>query len=247
MYKSVFISDLHLGSKHCQSDKLLHFIKTVETEQLFLVGDIIDGWRLSNKWYWPKEHSNILKAIINKNIPITYISGNHDEFLRSFGKYEIGHIKITNSDSYTGVNGKKYLVIHGDLFDHLMRTRIGRKIMYIGDKAYDFLVYINTLLNLYRKRRNLPAWSLSKYLKKKTKAASNFIGSFENEMSKYCKAKGYDGIICGHIHTPNIRTVKGVSYMNDGDWCENCSALVETLEGKWEIIYPSVETEKGTF
>jgi UDP-2,3-diacylglucosamine pyrophosphatase LpxH len=123
-YNSVFISDLHLGSKHCQSDKLLEFIKTLETNNLFLVGDIIDGWRLSKKWYWPKEHSKIIKEILKKDIPVTYIPGNHDEFLRSFGKFEAGNIKLLNQCSYTAINGEKYLVTHGDIFDYLMRSNM---------------------------------------------------------------------------------------------------------------------------
>ena len=236
-YNAVFISDLHLGSKHCQSDKLLDFLKTVETNNLFLVGDIIDGWRLSKKWYWPKEHSNIIKEILKKDIPVTYITGNHDEFLRSFGKFEVGNVKLVNQCSYTGINSERYLVAHGDMFDYLMRTKFGRRVMYVGDKAYNFLIYINAIVNSYRRWRNKPRWSLSKYLKRKAKAAANFVGNYEDEMIKYCDRKGYEGIICGHIHTPNIKTLDNITYMNTGDWCENCSALVETVEGTWEIIY----------
>ena len=118
-----------------------------------------------------------------------------------------------------------------------MRSKFGRWVMYIGDKAYDFLIYLNAIMNSYRRWRNKPRWSLSKYLKKKAKAAASFVGNYEDEMINYCGRKGYNGIICGHIHTPNIKNLNNITYMNTGDWCENCSALVENIEGKWEIIY----------
>lgn len=238
-YKSVFISDLHLGSKHCNSEKLLSFLSDLKTEQLFLVGDIIDGWRLHKKWYWPNKHNKIVKKLmkISKRSSVIYITGNHDEFLRSIPDIYIGRVPVYNRYDYVGVDGKKYLVTHGDMFDNLMMTRTGRWIMHLGDFAYDGLIYINRMINGIRKICNLQPWSLAKYLKKKAKLAANYIGDFEVEMIEYCKKKGYDGIICGHIHHATIREIDGIKYMNDGDWCESCTALVETFEGEWKIIH----------
>lgn len=237
-YRAVFISDLHLGSKHCNSDALLEFLTNINTEKLFLVGDIIDGWRLQKKWFWPNKHNRILQKIlkISKDIEVVYITGNHDEFLRALPGMSFGNISIENRVSYLGLDGKKYLVTHGDIFDNLMRTKSGRFIMYLGDFAYDGLLYINRLVIGLRKLFNLPPWSLAKYLKRKAKAASNYINHFSLEISKYCKRKGYDGVICGHIHHAEIVEYDGIKYMNDGDWCESCTALVETQDGEWKII-----------
>jgi UDP-2,3-diacylglucosamine pyrophosphatase LpxH len=237
-YRSVFISDLHLGSKHCNSEKLLAFLTDLNTERLYLVGDIVDGWRLQKKWYWPNKHNKIIKKLIklSKTTEIIYITGNHDEFLRSIPDVTVGNVPVYNRIDHIGVDGKRYLVTHGDMFDHLMRTRSGRFVMHLGDVAYDGLIYVNRLVNGIRKIFNRPPWSLAKYLKKKAKAAANYIGDFESEMAEYCRKKGYDGVICGHIHHATIRDFGGVVYMNDGDWCESCTALVETKAGIFSII-----------
>lgn len=241
MYKSVFISDLHLGSKHCRHEELKSFLKDIRCENLYLVGDIIDGWRLQKKWYWPKEHTDIIRQIMrmaSKGVNVVYVPGNHDEFLRSIiGKEtQFGNIKIQQRATYTSLDGKRFLVVHGDLFDYLMKTRFGRKIMSLGDWGYDLVAWFNLKYNQWRKWRGLPLFSVAKYLKAKAKAAANFVGTFEIEMSNYCRSKNYDGVICGHIHTPNISNYNGILYMNDGDWVENCSALVETMDGEWKII-----------
>jgi len=237
-YKSVFISDLHLGSKHCNADKLLDFLDGLETEKLYLVGDIIDGWRLQKKWYWPNKHNKILQKLIKiaKKSEVIYITGNHDEFLRTIPDINIGKVTVYNRFDHIGVDGKRYLVTHGDMFDHLMRTRTGRFVMHLGDVAYDGLIYLNRLVNFLRKIFNRPPWSLAKFLKNKAKVAASYIGDFEQEMTTYCKKKGYDGIIVGHIHSANIKEIDGIIYMNDGDWCESCTALVETKAGNFQII-----------
>jgi len=237
-YKSVFISDLHLGSKHCNAEKLLKFLDGLETEKLYLVGDIIDGWRLQKKWYWPNKHNKIVQKLIKiaKRSEVIYITGNHDEFLRTIPDINIGEVTVYNRFDHIGVDGKRYLVTHGDMFDHLMRTRSGRFVMHLGDIAYDGLLYLNRLVNVLRKIFNRPPWSLAKFLKNKAKVAASYIGDFEQEMSTYCKKKGYDGVICGHIHHATIKNFDGVVYMNDGDWCESCTALVETKAGTFEII-----------
>ena len=237
-YKSVFISDLHLGSKHCNSEMLLKFLDNLSTEKLYLVGDIIDGWRLQKKWYWPKAHNKIVKKLIkiSKNTEIIYITGNHDEFLRTIPSVKIGNVEVKNRSVHLGIDGKKYLVVHGDMFDNLMRTKSGRFIMNFGDVAYDGLIYANKAVNSLRNLIGKPPWSLTKYLKRKAKTAANYIGDFEIQMVDYCKKKGYDGIICGHIHHASIEEYDKIVYMNDGDWCESCTALVETQNGNWEII-----------
>ena len=237
-YKSVFISDLHLGSKHCNAEKLLKFLDGLETEKLYLVGDIIDGWRLQKKWYWPNKHNKIVQKLIKiaKKSEVIYITGNHDEFLRTIPDINIGEVTVYNRFDHIGVDGKRYLVTHGDMFDHLMRTRGGRFVMHLGDIAYDGLLYLNRLVNVLRKIFNRPPWSLAKFLKNKAKVAASYIGDFEQEMSTYCKKKGYNGVICGHIHHATIKNFDEVVYMNDGDWCESCTALVETKTGNFEII-----------
>lgn len=238
MFKSVFISDLHLGSKHCNSDKLLSFLDELDTEKLYLVGDIVDGWRLHKKWYWPSEHHKIVKKLmkISKHTEVIYITGNHDEFLRAIPGVNIGDVTVHNRYDHIGVNGKKYLVTHGDMFDHLMRTKSGRVVMHFGDFAYDWLLTINRFINGVRKMFHMQPWSMAKYLKKKAKLAANYIGDFEVEMIEYCRKKKYDGIICGHIHHATIREIQGVVYMNDGDWCESCTALVECQLGNFSIV-----------
>lgn len=240
-HKAVFISDLHLGSKHCNAEELLYFLSKVKTEKLYLVGDIVDVWRLKKKWYWPKIHNKIVRKIlkISEKTEVVYITGNHDEVFRKFPDVQIGKVSVVHRAIYTDLNGKRYLVVHGDLFDNLMRTKSGRFIMHLGDFAYDSLIYINRLINGIRKLLGIQPWSLAKYLKRKAKLAANYIGEFEKEMTLYCKRKGYDGIICGHIHHAEITEYDGIVYMNDGDWCESCTALVETHDGQWKIIKTS--------
>ena len=237
-YRSVFISDLHLGSKHCNSAELLTFLSNIQTEKLYLVGDIIDVWRLQKKWYWPKAHNQILRKIlkISEKTEVIYITGNHDEIFRRFPDIRIGRITVEHRYVHVGLDGKKYLVVHGDLFDNLMRTKTGRMVMKLGDFAYDSLIYINKFVNAMRRLFRMQPWSLAKYLKRKAKLAANYIGDFEKEMALYCKKKGYDGIICGHIHHAEITSYDDIVYMNDGDWCESCTALVETQDGTWKII-----------
>jgi UDP-2,3-diacylglucosamine pyrophosphatase LpxH len=237
-YKAVFISDTHLGSKHCNSEELLAFLSNIETDKLYLVGDIVDVWRLQKKWYWPKKHNQILRKIlkISEKTEVIYVSGNHDEVFRNFPKIRIGKISVEHRCVHIGADGKRYLVVHGDMFDNLMRTKTGRFVMRVGDFAYDSLILINRSVNGIRRLVGLQPWSLAKYLKRKAKLAANYIGEFEKQMALYCKRKGYDGVICGHIHHAEITSYDDVVYMNDGDWCESCTALVETHDGEWHII-----------
>ena len=237
-YKSVFISDLHLGSKHCNSDLLLKFLDDLSTDNLYLVGDIIDGWRLKIKWFWPQKHNRIIQKLLklSRTTNITYITGNHDEFLRKLPQATIGNVSIVNRVDYYSTDGKKFLVTHGDMFDNLMRSKSGRLVMRLGDIAYDLLLYVNMIVNYTRKILKLKNWSLAKFLKHKAKSAASFIGDFEIQLVEYCRNKGYNGIICGHIHHATIKQYDDITYMNDGDWCESCTALVETHQGEFKII-----------
>lgn len=239
-YKSIFISDVHLGTRGCQAEKLLDFLKNNTCENLFLIGDIFDGWRLSKRWYFPQSHANVVRKVLTlskDNVRVYYILGNHDEYLRKFLQYDlsVGKIKVMNHYSYNAVNGKKYLVTHGDLFDKLMLQN--KWLMHIGDTLYNLLIWLNTHFNRIRKVFGMRYWSLSKFLKGQTKQALNFINNYEKHLADYCDKKGYDGVICGHIHTPAIKQIGSIEYMNDGDWVESCSALIETHEGNFELVY----------
>ena len=239
-YKSIFISDVHLGTRGCQADALCAFLKENTCENLYLVGDIVDGWRLRRKWYFPQSHANVIRRILTaakRGTNVYYILGNHDEALRSFLRYdiEIGNIKILNRCDYVGADGKRYLVIHGDFFDALMVDK--KWLMHIGDTLYDLMIWFNTHFNKVRMLFGMPYWSLSKWLKDNTKQAVNFINKYEEHVSDYCKEHGYDGIICGHIHHAEIKTINGVTYMNDGDWVESGTALLEHTDGTWEIYW----------
>lgn len=242
-YKSIFISDLHLGARACNAEAICEFLKQNSAEKLYLVGDIIDGWRLKKKWHFPQSHVNVIRQILTsaKNgTEVHYLAGNHDEAMRDFLPLDnLGRIEFSNRQDYIGIDGKRYLVIHGDMFDSLMWDK--KWLMHAGDAIYDFLIWFNVKFNFVRKRIGLNYWSLSKFLKSNTKSALNYINKFEEHVADYCKNKGYDGIICGHIHSAEIREINEIKYMNDGDWCESCTALVEHHSGKWEIIHWKVK------
>ena len=239
-YRSIFISDLHLGSKGCQAEALSQFLKHHRAERLYLVGDIIDGWRMKKHWYWPQSHTEVVRRILSaakRGTDVRYVLGNHDEFLRAFLRFKLvfGGVKVLNRDVHIGVDGRRYLVVHGDMFDGLMRA--DRKwIMHLGDAAYNALLAANTKLNFVRRKLGLPYWSLSKVLKSRTKRALNYIGKYEDVVADYCRRKGFDGAVCGHIHVAEMRDVGGVAYMNTGDWVESCTALVEHHDGRWELL-----------
>lgn len=239
-YKSIFISDVHLGTRGCQADALCVFLKTHTSENLYLVGDILDGWRLKRRWYFPQSHANVIRRILTaakRGTRVEYILGNHDEAGRKFLNFDIsfGNIKISNRQDYVGIDGNRYLVIHGDFFDTLMHDK--KWLMHIGDTLYDTMIWVNIQFNKIRNLLGMEYWSLSKYLKQNTKQALNFINRYEEHLANYCKEHNYDGIICGHIHHAEIREINGVIYMNDGDWVESVTALVEHLDGRWEIIH----------
>jgi UDP-2,3-diacylglucosamine pyrophosphatase LpxH len=240
MYKSIFISDVHLGSKDSKAAELNEFLKTVESENIYLVGDIIDAWKIQqNKFKWKNSHTDVVRTLLKKSrkgTQIIYVAGNHDEFLRPMIRYaaNFGNVKICNQIVHEGLDGKKYLVVHGDLFDGI--TRLSPWLSFMGDKAYDIILDLNSRFNWIRHRMGFGYWSLSKWLKHRVKKAIDFIFEFELTITAYAKRKGYDGVICGHIHYAEIKTVNDITYMNDGDWVESKTALVEHMDGRWEIL-----------
>lgn len=239
-YRSIFISDVHLGTKDCKANQLNNFLKHNNCNTLYLVGDIIDAWKIQqNRWRWRQSHTNVIRRILGhakRGTHIVYIAGNHDEFLRPLIPYGIGFgkIEIVNQATHTGADGRRYLVTHGDLFDGI--TRLAPWISFLGDRAYDVVISINSRFNWIRHKMGFGYWSLSQYLKKRVKKAIDFIFQFEQNLATYCKKRGFDGVICGHIHHAEIKQIDGVTYMNDGDWVESCTALVEHHDGRWEIV-----------
>jgi UDP-2,3-diacylglucosamine pyrophosphatase LpxH len=240
-YRTIAISDVHLGTRDCKADQLNNFLKHNTCETMYLVGDIIDAWKIQqNRWRWRQSHSNVIRRILGhakRNTRIIYVAGNHDEFLRPLIPYGIGfgHIEIVNQAEHAGIDGKRYLVTHGDLFDGI--TRLAPWISFMGDRAYDFVLTLNSRFNWLRHRMGFGYWSLSQYLKRRVKKAVDFIFQFERNLAAYCKKRGFDGVISGHVHNPEIKEIDGIMYMNDGDFVESISALVETHEGDWILIH----------
>lgn len=240
-YNSIFISDVHLGSKGCKADELCDFLKHNTAKHLYLVGDIIDGWRLRRKYYWPQSHMNVIRRILTaakRDTNVTYVVGNHDDALRFLLPYDVhlGNIDLVNQCRHEAINGKSYMVIHGDLFDTALRNKL-QWLYHFGDMLYNILLNINVVVSAVRNYFNMPYWSLSAYLKNKTKEAVSYLSDFEDLITDYCKKQNADGVICGHIHRADIKKIKNIEYMNDGDWVESCTALVEHHDGRWEIIH----------
>ena len=246
-YRSIFVSDVHLGTKDCKAGQLNNFLKHNSCDTLYLVGDIIDAWKIQqNKWRWKQSHTNVVRRVLGhakRGTRVVFIAGNHDEFLRPMIPYgfSFGLVEIHNQIEHIGADGKHYLVVHGDLFDGI--TRLAPWIAFLGDKAYDFVLELNNKFNWIRRRMGFGYFSLSKFLKYKVKKAVDFVFKFEENLAAYCKKRGYDGVICGHIHHAEIKEINGVAYMNDGDWVESCTALVEHHDGRWEIVTWTKESD----
>ncbi|MEO0440825.1 MAG: UDP-2,3-diacylglucosamine diphosphatase [Pseudomonadota bacterium] len=234
----MWISDIHLGTRGCNADMLIDFLDHVDSETLYLVGDIIDGWRLKKKFYWPDSHNDIIWRILKRakrGTRIVYIPGNHDEMFRQFTGLNFGGVEIRRSAIHETADGRRLLVLHGDEFDAVMLAH--RWLAFVGDAAYTTLMRLNWLVNKVRSRMGLPYWSLSKVAKHKVKNAVEFIGRFEEMVARAAGNRGVDGVVCGHIHTADMREIKGIEYYNDGDWVEGCTALVECDDGTMEILH----------
>ncbi len=236
-YRSVWISDLHLGTPGCQAVALLGFLKHFECEHLFLVGDIIDGWQLRRSWYWPQAHNDVVQKLLRKarkGTRVMFIPGNHDEFARRYLGHDFGGIEVAEEWIHETADGRRLWIIHGDLFDGVIQC--AKWLAHVGDTLYEFTLKLNRHLNSMRARLGLPYWSLSKYLKFKVKRAVNFIGDFEVAVAREARRRGAHGVVCGHIHHAELRDIDGITYANDGDWVESLTALVEHADGRLEII-----------
>lgn len=246
-YKSIFISDLHLGISKSKAKEFNIFLKANKSENLYLIGDMIDFWRILNKKYnwnkeWTQDHNNAIRRVLSaakKGSKVFYVTGNHDEYLRPYvnelnSKLIFGNIKIVNEFVYTGIDGKKYLILHGDQYDVMVRNY--KFISHTSTNLYDILIYINKILSKVRSKLGLPKWSLSYYIKRKTKDAINFLHKYEKLLITDAYNRGFHGVICGHTHYPELKIIDSIIYMNTGDWVDSMTAIVETYEGEFKLI-----------
>ena len=237
-YRAIWISDIHLGTSGCKAEFLLDFLRVNESDQLYLVGDIVDGWQLKRGWYWKQSHNDVVQKVLRKarkGTKVTYIVGNHDEVLREFLGLRFGEILIENEAVHELRDGRRLWVTHGDLFDGVIQY--AKWLAYLGDTAYTVALKVNDHFNYLRHKMGMSYWSLSQYLKHRVKNAVSFITAFEEALTTEARRRGYDGVVCGHIHRPEIREIDGTLYCNDGDWVESLSALVETHEGELKLVY----------
>jgi len=236
-YRTIWISDVHLGTKGCQADLLLDFLKHTESDTLYLVGDIVDGWRLKSSWYWPQAHNDVAQKLLRKarkGTRVIYVPGNHDEFARPFIDHQFGGIEVCRDTVHVTADGRRLLIIHGDELDAVVQS--AKWLALVGDWAYRAAMVLNVFYNVARKKLGYGYWSLSAYLKYKVKNAVAHIGKFEESVAALARERGADGVVCGHIHHPEVRYIDGILYANDGDWVESCTALVEHEDGRLELL-----------
>ncbi|HTQ32905.1 MAG TPA: UDP-2,3-diacylglucosamine diphosphatase [Stellaceae bacterium] len=244
-YRTIWLSDIHLGTRGCKAEYLIDFLRHNDAQTLYLVGDIVDGWRLRKSWYWPQTHNDVVQKLlrlVRKGARVIYVPGNHDEWLRPYALLHFGGVEVLDEAVHVTADGRRLLVIHGDIFDTVVKH--AKWLAALGDSAYTAALYINRYFNLLRRTLGYEYWSLSAYLKLKVKNAVQYIGSFAEALSDEARKRGLDGVVCGHIHHAEIRDLNGVLYCNDGDWVESCTALVEHFDGRLEII---AWTEKREF
>ena len=243
--RSLFLSDIHLGTRGCQADRLLSFLKHYESEHLFLVGDIIDFWAMNRGIYWSAAQNTVVQKILKRarhGINVLLVPGNHDEALREYVESSFGDIRIVGEYIHTMADGKRYLLIHGDEFDQV--TRYHKWVALLGDVSYNILVRLNSWLSWLRRTLNIPGyWSLAGYAKRKVKSAVSFIFDFEESVLRHVKDRGLDGVICGHIHSAAIKQVDGMTYVNCGDWVDSCTAIIEHFDGRLELVNWGLEIE----
>ncbi len=236
-YRAIWISDLHLGTRGCKADFLLDFLRHTESDYLYLVGDIIDCWRLRRAWYWAQSHNDVVQKVLRKarkGTRVIYVPGNHDEPLRDYTDMQFGGITVLAEAVHELADGRRFLILHGDAFDGIVRY--ARWLALLGDHAYHLMLTLNHWYNLARRRMGYPYWSLSAWLKQRVKNAVEYIGNFEHAVAEEARSRGVDGVICGHIHKAEMRQIGTITYCNDGDWVESCTALVEHRDGRLEII-----------
>lgn len=236
-YRSIFLSDIHLGTRGCQAEILLDFLRHSTCDHLFLIGDIVDGWSMKRGWYWPQTHNDVVQKLLRlgrKGAKITYVPGNHDDRVRDFCGVHFGGVLVARDAIHQTADGRRLLVVHGDEFDGVVRHAVW--IAFAGDIAYRAAIRLNTLVNHVRRRFGFGYWSFSAYLKSRVKNAVRYIETFEQALANEAKRRGLDGVVCGHIHHSAMREIDGVLYVNDGDWVESCTAVVEHLDGRLEIL-----------
>ena len=236
-YRTLWISDLHLGTPGCQAHALLDFLRHHECETLFLVGDIVDGWQLRSQWHWPQAHNDVVQKLLRKarkGTRVVFVPGNHDEFARAFTGNSFGGIEVEHEWVHETADGRRLWVLHGDRFDAVIRC--AKWLAYLGDSLYETTLRLNRVVNAGRALLGLPYWSLSKYLKLKVKRAVSYVGDFEHAVARAARERGVDGVVCGHIHHAELRVIDGIVYANDGDWVESLTALAEHADGRLEII-----------
>ncbi|NJC34413.1 UDP-2,3-diacylglucosamine pyrophosphatase LpxH [Sphingomonas jejuensis] len=235
--RTIFISDCHLGTAGANAELLLDFLKKHECETLYLVGDIVDGWQLRKGWYWPQAHNDVVRAVLKMakhGTRVVYVPGNHDEHFRDYVGLEFGGIELLDDDVHVTADGRRLLVIHGDQFDNVVLYH--KWLAFLGDWAYVALLRSNRWVNRCRRMFGLPYWSLAAHMKKRVKNAVSFISRFEEVVAHAAAERGVDGVVCGHIHSAEIREFGDITYYNDGDWVESCTALVEDADGTLRIV-----------
>ena len=236
-FRTIWISDIHLGTKGCKAEFLLDFLKHTESDYLYLVGDIIDNWRLNRKWEWRQSHNDVVQKILRKarkGTKVYYIPGNHDENFRDFTGHRFGNVAIRMEAVHTTADKRKFLVLHGDQFDAVVKY--AKWLALLGDWAYEMLLEANYYLNVVRRKLGFRYWSLSAYLKHRVKNAVEYISRYEEAVVEEARKRGVDGVVCGHIHASALYDMDGILYANDGDWVESCTALVEHADGRLEIL-----------
>jgi UDP-2,3-diacylglucosamine pyrophosphatase LpxH len=236
--RALFLSDIHLGSRACRAEDLLVFIKNYDPEFIFLLGDIVDFWAMSRSVYWPATHNTVVQKILRKarhHVKVFLIPGNHDEALREYIGSSFGDINLVRDYVHTAADGKRYLVLHGDEYDQV--TTYHRWVSILGDASYTLLVHLNRVLSLIRRKLGVSGhWSLADYAKRNVLRAVSFISDFEKSVVHNARKRGFDGVICGHIHTPALKQIDGVAYMNCGDWVDSCTAIVEHCDGRMQLV-----------
>lgn len=245
--RAVWISDLHLGTPGCQADALLGFLRAVECETLYLVGDIVDGWQLRRSWHWPQAHSDVVQKLLRKarkGTRVVFVPGNHDEFARRYVGHTFGGIEVVDECIHQLADGRRLWVTHGDLFDGVIQC--ARWLAHVGDRAYEVTLRVNRWFNVARARMGLPYWSLSKYLKLRVKRAVSYVSDFEAAVAREAARRGVDGVVCGHIHHAEMRRIDGILYCNDGDWVESRTALCEHPDGRLQILHYGVDVDAGS-
>lgn len=248
-FRTLFLSDIHLGSKPAKAEFLIDFLRFHDAETIYLVGDIVDGWRLRRSWHWPQAHNDVVQKLLRKarkGTRIYYVAGNHDEFLRGFQGVHFGGIVVADRIVHEAADGRRYLVIHGDQFDTIVHNV--RWLAYLGDKAYDVAIVVNRAIGLFRRMFGMPYWSFSSWAKIRVKQAVNFISAFQEVVTQEARRAGVDGVVCGHIHHATIEEMGDIRYINTGDWVESCTAVAENDDGSFELItwtqvsQPAVDT-----